>query len=79
MSVFYSQGKKGERGFPGPKGPQGLQVRLFMFSFYLFFFAALHFNQAVRGKHCVVTVCGVLQGSILGTFIFGFSLYACPC
>lgn len=30
MPVCYSQGKKGERGLPGPRGPLGFQVRLFI-------------------------------------------------
>lgn len=29
MSVFCSQGRKGERGLPGPRGPPGFQVRSF--------------------------------------------------
>lgn len=31
MSVFCPQGKKGERGLPGPRGAPGYQVGLVVF------------------------------------------------
>lgn len=69
MSVFNSQGKKGERGFPGPIGPPGFQVRLFMF-LLLLFFKDPNSYQTVTGRHPAIIGCGILQGSFLRTIVF---------